>query len=88
MYEEIYETIKIYRGMSVDFICWVCPKLVHVVYHEHDILYIEGDRLQSIYSLFKGNVSFVLPEFNFCEYIQVTIGDSFGLADICDKKTG
>jgi len=49
------------------------------------MIYIEGDRVKSVYSIFKGQVSYVLPEFNFCEYIHANVGDSIGYVDICHK---
>ena len=54
IYEEIYETINIYKDKSVDFIVWICPKLNAVMHKAEDMLYVEGDRVISVYSLFKG----------------------------------
>lgn len=52
------------------------------------MIYVENDRVTSVFQLFKGQVSFVLPEFNFCEYIHAKEGDSFGYVDICQEETG
>lgn len=54
MYEEVYENIKIYKDKSVDFIVWICPKLINIMYKADDMLYIEGDRVKSVYSIVKG----------------------------------
>lgn len=88
IYEEIYETINIYKDSSVEFICWVCPKLSNVHFKTDDIIYTEGDRVRKLYSIQRGDISFVLPEYNFCPYININSGDTFGYSDLCNKETG
>lgn len=86
MYEDIYERIRIYKDSSIDFLIWIGPRLTPALFQANDIIYFEGDRVKQIYSLSKGQVTFVLPEFNSCEYILVEEGDSFGYVDICRKE--
>ena len=54
MYEEIYENISIYKDKSVDFVVWICPQLLNIIYKPEEMLYIEGDRVKTVYSVFKG----------------------------------
>lgn len=61
---------------------------MNVVHKADDMLCCENDRVTSVFSLFKGQVSYVLPEFNFCEYIYAEEGDSLGYVDICQRDTG
>ena len=45
---------------------WLCPKITQAVYKPDDMIYIEGERITTFYSIIKGQAAYVLPEFNFC----------------------
>ena len=84
MYEDIYESIKIFKEKSVEFIVWFCAKLQPHMFKNEDMVYVDGERITKFYFIHKGLASYVLPEFNFVEYVLIELGDSFGLVDVCD----
>ena len=43
---------------------------------------MEGDEISSIYFLIKGVASFVLPSYENTPYVNINLGNHFGLLDI------
>ena len=50
-------------------------------------MYLEGDEVSHIYFLTKGKGGFVLPSFENTKYINIRVGDHFGVIDIVGSIT-
>ena len=82
IYEKQYKSIKFFKGVTSSFITWFCPLLKPVTFEESQYIFIEGDDIDCIYFLLQGKTSFVLPQFDNTEYINVDEGQNIGLLDI------
>ena len=51
-------------------------------YAEMEYIYSEGEEANMIYFMLSGKADYVLPSFGNVSYIQIEIGDHFGLVDI------
>lgn len=82
IYEERYRRIRFFKKMSASFISWICPLMKPQLFSENQHIYLEGDEVNCIYFLVSGSASFVLPSFENTNYIDIGIGDKFGIVDI------
>lgn len=82
IYEERYKRIRFFKKMTVSFISWICPLMKPQHYSENQHLFIEGDEINCIFFQVSGNASFVLPSFENTRYIDIRVGDKFGIIDI------
>lgn len=82
IHEARYKRIKFFKGKSNTFISWLCPLLKPFPYQQNESLYKEDDEVTNIFFLIKGHASFVLNKYQNCKYINVDIGDHFGIIDI------
>lgn len=82
IYEDRYNRVKFFRGRQPSFICWLCPLMKPTIYYDQQYIYLEGDDVSGIYFMVTGNASFVLPSFRNTSYINVLVGDHFGVVDI------
>jgi len=64
-------------------VTWICPLLKTVIFSVNEHLYFEGDEINSVYFIKKGEVGFVLPKHNNVKYININEGIEFGMIDIC-----
>jgi CRP-like cAMP-binding protein len=82
IYEERYKKLKFFKNRNATFISWLCPLLKPQFYADDQYIYLEGDDVKHIYFLIDGVASFVLPSFDNTRYINIEVGDHFGVIDI------
>ena len=82
IYEDRYNKLKIFKGQSASFISWLCPLLRPQFFENNQYIFLEGDEVNGIYFLISGAASFILPSFDNTPYININVGDHFGLIDI------
>ena len=82
IHEARYKRIKLFKDKSNSFISWLCPLLKPSPYQQNEFLYKEGDEVTNVFFLIKGYASFVLQTYQNCKYINIDIGDHFGIIDI------
>ena len=82
IYEERYRNIIFFQGKSPSFISWLCPLLQPQIFGDKQYIYLEGDEISSICFMISGNAQFVLPAFENVGYIDIKIGNVFGIIDI------
>jgi len=51
-------------------------------FNDNEYVYMEGDDITNIYFHANGKASFVLPQYDNTKYINIQVGDHFGLVDI------
>ena len=49
---------------------------------ENQHIFLEGDEVSCIYFLVSGTASYVLPSFDNTSYIDIRVGDKFGIVNI------
>ena len=52
------------------------------LFSENQHIYLEGDEVNCTFFLVSGQAAFVLPSFDNTNYINVGVGDKFGIIDI------
>lgn len=52
------------------------------MFGDKQYIYLEGDEISTICFMISGEAQFVLPAFENVGYIDISIGDSFGIIDI------
>lgn len=82
IHEQTYKKIELFKGRSSAFIAYICPLLKPGPYPENQYVFFEGDDVSNIYFLIKGKCGFVLPKFKNTTYIEISIGNHFGIIDI------
>jgi CRP-like cAMP-binding protein len=82
IHEQTYKKISFLKDRSDGFIAWVCPLLRPYLNLESNYIFFEGDDVPQIYFLMDGECGFVLPKHDNIKYINVTVGNHFGLIDI------
>lgn len=82
IYEDRYNKIKFFKGRTPSFISWLCPLLKPLMLGENQYIFLEGDEVNMIYFMVRGDASYVLPSFENVRYINVKVGDHFGVMDI------
>jgi CRP-like cAMP-binding protein len=82
MHKEIHQTIKFFRDKPTPFIAFICPLLIEVHFNMDQFIYNEGEHINFIYFIVKGEAGFVLPRYENAIYILIGQGDHFGLIDM------
>lgn len=82
IYASRYETVNFFQSKSRSFISWICPLLKPGYYAEMEYIYSEGEEANMIYFMLSGNANYVLPSYDNVGYIDIKIGDHFGIIDI------
>ena len=82
IYKARYDTLKFISGKSGSFVSWFCPLLKPAFFVQNQYIYAEGQEVQMSYFMLSGKASFVLPFYSNTSYIDVDIGDHFGIIDI------
>lgn len=77
-----YETINFFQNKSRSFISWICPLLKPGYYAESEYIYSEGAEASVIFFMLSGKANYVLPSYDNVGYIDIQIGDNFGIVDI------
>jgi len=68
------------------FIAWVAPMLRQVEFQKDSYVFLEGEHVNYIYFIMKGESGFVLPRFDNSIYILISQGDYFGVIDLIPYK--
>jgi len=70
----------------MSFISWIIPLFKAEFYDKYEFVYSEGENVEAIYFLHKGQASFVLPIVKNFQYIKIAPGDHFGIIDIVGSQ--
>ena len=82
IHDEVYKKIKCFKGRKPAFIAWVCPLLKPRAYTKTAMIFGDEEDVVDIFFLINGKAGFVLPKFNNTCYIQISVGQHFGVIDI------
>ena len=82
IYAQRYQKIDFFQGKSRSFISWICPLLKPGYYEESEYIYSEGSEASVIFFMLSGKANYVLPSYDNAGYIDIKIGDQFGIIDI------
>jgi hypothetical protein len=82
IFDEVYNKIKCFKGRKPAFIAWVCPLLKPCTYTSNCMIFADDEDIAEIFFLTSGKAGFVLPRFNNTCYIQIAVGQHFGVIDI------
>jgi hypothetical protein len=82
IYESRYTKIKFFKNQTPSFITWICSILIGQQVSENQYIFLEGDEGEDIYFMIAGRAAFVLPSYQNCKYIDIEVGDHFGITDI------
>ena len=82
IHESRYKKIKFFKNKSNSFISWICPFLKPCHFNEDQLIYAEGDEVECIYFLIEGGASMVLPSYQNTKYVNIGVGEYFGVIDI------
>ena len=88
IHEQTYKKISFLKNRSDSFIAWVCPLLKPYLNLEDQYIFFEGDDVHQVYFLMKGECGFVLPKHNDAKYIELAVGNHFGVIDIVGSILG
>jgi len=58
------------------------PLLKPTYFSDNEYIFLENESVNEIFFLVVGKASFVLPRFNNCRYVNINVGNHFGLIDI------
>ncbi|CDW80054.1 cation channel family protein [Stylonychia lemnae] len=79
---KLYTSIEFMKRQDKKFIIWILPLLKPFYVQQNEYIYKEGDEIQEIYFIEKGEAGFVLQRFNNAIYIDIEGGDHFGHLDL------
>ena len=71
IHEKRFKKIKFFKNKTISFITWLCPLLRPYAFEDKQYIYSEGEEINSVYFLIKGNASFVLPSYDNVKYINI-----------------
>lgn len=86
IHEQRYERITFTKDKSKSFISWLCPLMKPIPYNQKQYIFQEQDDVSNIYFLIKGTASFVLPLYDDAKYVNINVGDHFGVIDIIGSQ--
>jgi CRP-like cAMP-binding protein len=70
------------------FIAWIGPMLLQMEFQKDQYVFMEGENVNYIYFILKGESAFVLPRFDNTIYILICEGDYFGVIDLIPYEEG
>ena len=82
IYEKTYKKIDMFKGRSSAFITWICPLLKPSVCPKNHYIFFEGDDVTNISFLIKGKGGYVLPKYKNTIYMNISVGQHYGIIDI------
>ena len=88
IHEQTYKKFKFLKQRSSLFISWICPLFKPYLIVENTHIYYENDEINNIYFMKKGVCGFVLPNFRNAKYIDIPVGEHFGVIDIIGSILG
>jgi CRP-like cAMP-binding protein len=86
VHKQVYHEINFFQNKPKSFIAWVTPMLIQMDIPKDQHVFLEGDVVNFIYFILKGESGFVLPRYDNAIYILVTQGDYFGVIDLIPYK--
>ena len=82
LYRDLFSTIYFLRNKNSSFLAWICPLFKPLVIDEDKYIYFEGDHVDCVHFIKKGECSMVLPKHSNTKYINIGVGDIIGVTDI------
>lgn len=82
MYKDLYSKLLFLQDKSSSFLAWICPLFRPTVFGINQYIYFEGDEVNCIFFLKKGSCGFVLPKHKNAKYVDINLGNTFGIVDI------
>ena len=82
LYKDLFNTIYLLRHKSSSFLAWICPLFKPLVIDEGKYTYFEGDHVDCIHFIMKGECAMVLPKHDNTKYVKIGVGDVMGVTDI------
>jgi hypothetical protein len=82
IYKARYDSIKFIIGKPSSFVSWFCPMLKPAFFVQNQYIFSEGQEVNMSYFMLSGKACFVLPFYSNSSYIDIDIGDHFGIIDI------
>jgi hypothetical protein len=82
LYKDLFNTIYLLRHKSSSFLAWICPLFKPLVIDEGKYTYFEGDHVDCIHFIMKGECFMVLPKHDNTKYVKIGVGDVMGVTDI------
>lgn len=82
LYDQKYKTIRFFQGKTQAFASWIYPLIKPFYATEDEFIYNEGDEVMGMYFLKEGSCGFVLPKHRNIKYINIDVGQHFGIIDI------
>jgi CRP-like cAMP-binding protein len=86
IHKQIYQEINFFKEKPMPFIAYVAPMLTEMNYQKDQYIFLEGEHINYIYFIVRGEAGFVLPRYNNTLYILIGQGDHFGLIDMLPYK--
>jgi len=63
IHKQVYTEIFFFVDKPMPFIAWIAPMLYKTDYTQNAYIYEEGEPINYMYFILKGNTGFVLPRF-------------------------
>ena len=82
LYKDLFNTIYLLRHKNTSFLAWICPLFKPLVIDEGKYTYFEGDCVDCIHFIMKGECCMVLPKHDNTKYVKIGVGDVMGVTDI------
>ena len=86
MHKGIYTSVSFFKEKPMTFIAWIAPMLIQIEFQKDQYVFLEGENVNYVFFIMKGESGFVLPRYDNSIYILVCQGDHFGLIDMISKK--
>lgn len=86
MHKEIIKKVYFFKKKPPHFIAFIGPLLKPLRVEEGSFVYKEGDPIESIYFLTKGQAAYVNIDINDCPYLTIDPGYYFGEIDFVYSK--
>lgn len=71
IHKQVYESISYFKTKPMPFIAYVAPMLIEMNYNKDQYIFLEGEHINFVYFLVKGEAGFVLPRYNNTIYILI-----------------
>ena len=84
IHRKLYATVIFFQKKEASFIAWITKVIVPLNVHNEEYIYKEGEEIDEIYFLVKGDASYVLPRFDNDPYMDVKTGEHFGHIELGD----
>jgi hypothetical protein len=86
IHKQVYKEINYFMNKPIPFIAYIAPLLIEMEYNKDQYIFLEGEHINFIYFIVKGEAGFVLPRYNNAIYILIGQGDHFGVTDMLPYK--